>query len=46
MINFPIQFKPKYKFITVTAMVKGNKRYDTEDRARDNLICIFYGYLD
>ncbi|CAD8169814.1 unnamed protein product [Paramecium octaurelia] len=46
MINFPIQFKPKYKFITVTAMVKGNKRYDSEDRARDNLICIFYGYLD
>ncbi|CAD8172973.1 unnamed protein product [Paramecium pentaurelia] len=46
MINFPIQFKPKYKFITVTAMVKGNKRYDTEDRERDNLICIFYGYLD
>ncbi|CAD8102561.1 unnamed protein product [Paramecium sonneborni] len=46
MINFPIQFKPKYKFITVTAMVKGNKRYEVEDSERDNLICIFYGYLD
>ncbi|CAD8115224.1 unnamed protein product [Paramecium primaurelia] len=46
MINFPIQFKPKYKFITVTAIVKRNKRYDLEDKSRDNLICIFYGYLD
>lgn len=28
MINFPIEFKPKYKFITISAMVKANKRYE------------------
>lgn len=42
MINYPISLS-SYRFVTVTALVKQNKIYSSNDSKRDQIICIIVG---